>query len=165
MGYFTFTDASVEHPRKDLYGYHRDDIIGYDGYVKVICPDNTEIEEECYEGYGRFGGKDIYELVTDWNRTDLKKIFSEMPEKKWGYELKDVAILYGEGASEEEVTQYIKDHNLTGFCFSNGKWKRSIGITIASDDDYHKKLRYPIKLTTKKRKHGYDNLFISFSTQ
>lgn len=29
------------------------------------------IEEHCYDGYGRFGGRDVYALVAEWNRPDL----------------------------------------------------------------------------------------------
>jgi len=35
--------------------------------VFVLCPDGTKIEEKVYEGYGEFGGRDIYQLVAEWN--------------------------------------------------------------------------------------------------
>lgn len=35
--------------------------------VYVLCPDGTVIEETNYEGYGEFGGHDIYALVAKWN--------------------------------------------------------------------------------------------------
>ncbi len=33
----------------------------------VVCPDDTAIREDCYDGYGDFGGYDIYELVAQWH--------------------------------------------------------------------------------------------------
>ena len=35
--------------------------------VYVLCPDGEIIEETDYEGYGIFGGRDIYQLVAEWN--------------------------------------------------------------------------------------------------
>ena len=33
----------------------------------VVCPDGTTIYEDRYEGYGDFGGDDIYEFVAQWH--------------------------------------------------------------------------------------------------
>lgn len=77
MGFFTWTDAR-RNPRKLKCGdYSSADKIGYGGYAKIVCPDNTEIIEPYYEGYGMFDGKDIYDLVVDWNKTYLKDIFDK----------------------------------------------------------------------------------------
>lgn len=35
--------------------------------VYVLCPDGSKIYEPNYEGYGIFGGRDIYALVVEWN--------------------------------------------------------------------------------------------------
>jgi len=35
--------------------------------VYVLCPDGTKIREDRYQGYGEFGGKDVYELFAQWN--------------------------------------------------------------------------------------------------
>lgn len=35
--------------------------------VYVLCPDGKKIKEENYNGYGDFGGQDIYALLADWN--------------------------------------------------------------------------------------------------
>lgn len=36
----------------------------------VICPDDSLIKETDYEGYGIFGGHDIYALLAKWNAPD-----------------------------------------------------------------------------------------------
>jgi hypothetical protein len=41
--------------------------------VYVLCPDGTKLKEKNYEGYGDFGGRDIYALVAQWNRPELCK--------------------------------------------------------------------------------------------
>ena len=38
--------------------------------VCVLCPDGEKIIEDSYEGYGVFGGKDIYALFAKWNAPD-----------------------------------------------------------------------------------------------
>lgn len=76
MDCWTYTDARHVPSKKKDGGFHARDIIGYGGYAKVVCQDNTEIEELYYDGYGILGGKDIYALVTEWNRADLLNIFA-----------------------------------------------------------------------------------------
>lgn len=46
------------------------------GTAYVVMPDGGYIYEDDYDGYGRFGGQDVYDLVADWNR----KYLSEHPE-------------------------------------------------------------------------------------
>ncbi len=35
--------------------------------VYLLCPDGMKIREDCYDGYGKFGGEDVYELFVRWN--------------------------------------------------------------------------------------------------
>lgn len=39
--------------------------------IYVLKPNGTAIYEEYYEGYGVFGGEDIYALVARWNKPEL----------------------------------------------------------------------------------------------
>lgn len=39
----------------------------------VLCPDGTAMHEYNYDGYGNFAGRDIYNLVADWNREFLSQ--------------------------------------------------------------------------------------------
>lgn len=53
--------------------------------VFMIAPDGRYWEEKCYEGYGEFGGKDIYELIAELNgeKSDrsigIRLIFKDNP--------------------------------------------------------------------------------------
>lgn len=162
MGYFTWTDGKKE-PRTNKYGeYHRADLIahgGYDGFCKVVCPDNTEIIEPYYQGYGRFGGKDIFDLVVDWNKEHLKDIFQRLENKNpkfWGKEFANLAAAY----QEDDADRFQKELDALSaqFPIMEKEWKRHIGITIGNDYEDNKELPYPIKITSKKWHVAYDNL-------
>lgn len=167
MGYFTWTDARCE-PRLTKHGdYRASDTVGYDGYAKIICPDNTEIVESSYEGYGIFDGKDVYDLVVDWNRAYLTEIFDKLAAENpdhWGCYLKQLAAYYQSGdekAFSAELTRLAQNEDLP---FIRGEWKRTIGITIACGDQ-NAGLPYPIKITTTKRHKSYDELVPSHVCQ
>ena len=66
MGSFSWLFADTNNT-KNLRANRR-------GYV--ACPDGTFICEPCYETYGIFDGKDVYDLVVDWNR----KFIAENPD-------------------------------------------------------------------------------------
>ena len=166
MGYFTWTDAR-RHPRKRKSGeYVAADRVGYGGYAKVVCPDNTEIIETYYEGYGDFDGHDIYDLVVDWNKNYLSDIFNKKSEDSWGYELKELAIAFQSDdvlKLREEIDRLIESGQY-GSYFRN-EWKRHIGIAIACDDEDNRNLPFPIKITTTKWHRKYDELVPSCNCQ
>lgn len=37
----------------------------------LVCPDDSIIEEDNYNGYGIFGGRDAYALLSEWNDPEL----------------------------------------------------------------------------------------------
>lgn len=166
MGYFTWTDARRE-PRLLKNGdYAIADKIGYGGYAKVVCPDNTEIIEHYYDGYGEFDGHDIYELVVDWNKEYLEEIFGRMSEGHWGYRLKEVAIAFqndNEAKMREEIERLITSGIEARWL--KDEWKRHIGIAIACDDEDNRNLPFPIKITTTKWHRKYDELYPSCNCQ
>lgn len=166
MGYFTWTDAR-RHPKVLKSGdYAAADKIGYGGYAKVVCPDNTEIVEKYYEGYGEFDGKDIYDLVVDWNRAFLEEIFDKMSEDHWGYHLKELAIAYQnyDAAKMYAEIERIVKLEIEPKWFRE-EWKRTIGITIACNDEDNNNLPFPIKITTTKWHRKYDELVPSCNCQ
>lgn len=136
---------------------------------KEFCDEyGVRIKERCYDGYGNFGGYDIYDLVANWNREYLSK----HPEHEFGYakERAKFVAKYKEKHPEyeEHIDFKVSDKgwykayaNLSnskedvlelakGDCTRwNGfpiEW-RTIGIDIACYDEDNATLPYPIKIT------------------
>ena len=166
MGFFTWTDARRVPKQRKNGDYVAADKIGYGGYAKVVCPDNTEIIEHYYDGYGEFDGHDIYDLVVDWNKAYLEDIFNRMSEDSWGYRFKEIAIAFQNDdtyALHKEIARLIdsgKDPQ-----WLRDEWKRHIGIAIACSDEDNMNLPFPIKITTIKWHKKYDELYPSCSCQ
>lgn len=169
MGYFTWTDARKEPKILKNGDYASADKINYGGYAKIVCPDNTEIVETYYEGYGIFGDKDVYDLVVDWNKNHLESIFNNLLSKDpahWGAHLKNLAVFYQNDDTaklEAEINRLVS----TGkeMPFFKEEWKRTIGITIACGEEENKALPFPIKITSTKWKKTYDELHPSYYCQ
>ena len=117
------------------------------------------IYEECYDGYGRFGRYDVYDLLAEWNREYLNESMLRKPRRgQWRDEDEEyylnavtrynntVKVLekYKSGASDEEMSKFCEE---VGYGW--GEWKRSIGIDIGCYDEQNAALPYPIKITTK----------------
>lgn len=171
MGFFTFTDARC-HPDSisKIRGgtYAKSDIINYDGYARLLCPTGADIIETSYEGYGIFGGHDVYELVTEWNRTHLKRIFSELADTDKAKsdstfpQIRKAAEIYACCTADEHIDAAIKQ-NISDPHIRQ-RWKRCIGIAIAYGEN-NLRLPYPIKITKWKSKGRYDTLYPSLVTQ
>ena len=112
--------------------------------VYVLIPERFgggHVTEGCYEGYGRFGGHDVYDLVAEWNRTeaDFHGVEGE-GWSEWHFHGRDKAeecfSAFRDGTDDAEMQErFGKDY------------KRIIGIIIAAYDDDNARLRYPIKIT------------------
>lgn len=167
MGYFTWTDARREPTTTKSGDYALKDKIPYGGYAKIVCPDNTEIVEKHYEGYGEFNDQDVYDLVVDWNKDHLKEIFDRKLAKDpdcWGKELYEIAIAYqnDDATLQDKVDALVAT---TNHPYLKNEWKRNIGITISCNDDDNASLPYPIKITSTKWHKAYDDLVPSCSCQ
>ena len=97
------------------------------------------IEEKCYEGYGEFGGHDIYDLVADWNKDYL--YLNESSSKDWA----DWAFKGNAQRCFDEFSSGVADVTMRER-YGND-YKRTIGIVIACHDEDNASLRYPIKIT------------------
>lgn len=159
MGQFSWLDCIT---KEQIIDNRREDV-----YVLVPKEFRNEyglrIKETYYDGYGNFGGYDIYDLVADWNREYLSK----HPEHEFGYapvraefvkELQKENPEYKEkidfkisdkswykayadlSKSREEVVDTITD------AVFGPEW-RFIGIEIACYDEDNAVLPYPIKIT------------------
>ena len=117
MGQFSWLDCKTEEQIVD--DKVRD--------VYVLVPKEFgggHIKETCYDGYGRFGGHDIYDLVVDWNREHLEEYRHDRTFKcLW---------LQGCDSVEEALAKFEK---------------RTIGISIACYDEDNARIKYPIKIT------------------
>jgi hypothetical protein len=97
------------------------------------------IRETHYEGYGVFGGYDVYELIAKWNRSEIPEIVGKMKAGEW------VCT-----ASEEDIEKliaYYKDETKV----SDLRW---LGIMMACYDEDNFALKYPIKITTEEMDYG-----------
>ena len=92
------------------------------------------IEEESYDGYGRFGSRDIFDLVAEWNRKELnEKMFKEKPQKKsygglWSYEIEK---LKEQGLSDEEIKQ--RDDEAQETNYQNALRRRECSVRRLED--------------------------------
>ena len=173
MGCFTWTLANKEEIRKDGSDYLLSCKLRYGGKGVIVCPDNTYIVENKYEGYGIFDGKDIYDLVVDWNRPFLEMIFDKLKSRAdkdknpwgyhsppWGYHLRDIAIAYQHG-DNETISRLLEKLSP----LERQEWKRIIGIAIACEDENNDSLPYPIKITDSTDVAPYPLLGISHNCQ
>lgn len=67
MGFFSWKTADTNRSISNKYS-----VCGTFP-VYVLCPDGTKIREDNYDGYGNFGGRDIYALFAQWNKPDACK--------------------------------------------------------------------------------------------
>lgn len=175
MGYFTFTLANRQQKIERDGDYARSCVLGYGSYGAILCPDGTLIKEPCYEGYGVFDGKDVYELVVDWNRDHLLEI-PKLPDfKEWGcYTDRHKAALKAYSEHDDaafkkaiaDLAAFGDEPAMRGVPFSEQvrEWKRTTGIYIACSNNAL--LPYPIKIVNcRKRPRPYSFYPASDSTQ
>ena len=125
--------------------------------VYALVPDGAPLKETEYEGYGVFGGQDIYDLVADWNR----KYLSEHPEfivpqcgRMWNKEAGAWVPVPAKKVSDFEwyylyadLSKTRKDIEQEMRGLRGRLWEyRYIGIDIACYDIQNAVLPYPIKL-------------------
>lgn len=146
MGQFSWMFADTDNQKA----------LNVNGKAYVLCPDGIVIFEECYDGYGRFGGNDIYELVADWNRKYISEANVRKPRREQ-YENTE----QGEKWFQEALERY-KNHCQRMKDFMSGEsdeymeenygydWKRCIGIDIACYDKENAALKYSIKICKDK---------------
>ena len=114
--------------------------------VYVLIPKEFgggHIVEHCYDGYGHFGGHDIFDLVADWNRKDLSENSNfVLPYSNEQIKNKDWYEFYADlNLTREEVVEKTKEKSNRFF-----EW-RYIGIALSCYDEDNEALSYPIKIT------------------
>lgn len=137
---------------------------GYDGApqtVYLLNPFGEPYKETDYEGYGKFGGRDVYELVAEWNRSYLSEANLRKPERSQYFADKEGARAYHRAKEKYKLQcegikafasgatdDYMRAIYGEVFAWRGGEsdWKRCLGIAIACYDEQQIKLRYPIKI-------------------
>jgi hypothetical protein len=79
MGFFSFTTSDTQESILNIYSS------GLIRNVYMILPDDSYFEEGGYEGYGEFGGKDVYEVIAELNGKSSRNegidlVFKNNPE-------------------------------------------------------------------------------------
>lgn len=164
MGFFTWTLAN-RTPKMLKCGtdYAAQCKLRYYGYGAVVCPDNTIIQEPCYEGYGVFDGKDVYDLVVDWNKNYLTDIPKLPGFKPWGDTEAMFAVLKAIQEDDQDALEKTIDAVAVHDPFMRAEWKRIVGIYIACENNVL--IPYPIKIVDCVRPKPYNQLRPSISTQ
>lgn len=123
-----------------------------DTYLLVPKPFQEEygkaIHETCYDGYGHFGGYDVYELVALWNRDCLPKTTHALQEPK----LENYGGLYDfeketlrrKGCTEEEIkiadkNEKIKSYNMALETYKSNLQKMDDFANGVSDSEMQKR--------------------------
>ncbi|MFP3156023.1 hypothetical protein LQZ18_16685 [Lachnospiraceae bacterium ZAX-1] len=110
MGFFSWITSDTQRSISNAYS-NKETFPVY-----VLCPDGAVIEEKDYKGYGKFGGRDIYALVAQWNRPEgCKNTDGEWMDdcdcRKLGveiacYDKNNVALTYPIKIVEDGTLQY-----------------------------------------------------------
>lgn len=133
---------------------------GLPGTVYLLNPFGEPYKESHYEGYGEFGGRDVYDLVVEWNREYLTPDQIAAPKRSdyeagaegdtyyaravQKHDMYCCAIRdYANGASDDYM--FKKYGRVLGYG-DGSDWKRCLGIRLACYDEDHVKLKYPIKI-------------------
>lgn len=163
MGYFTWTLANKKPVKLQNGEYATSCKLKYGQYGAILCPDNTLIKEPCYEGYGMFDDKDVFDLVVDWNKNYLADITRNIPSTyPTDDDIKKAAIAYQEDRFSDLdsiVTRLAKKIP----CLKS-EWKRWVGIMI-TDGERNETIPYPIKIVSLHKPIPYNDLAPSIHTQ
>ena len=82
MGFFSWKTADTNKSIPNIYAEEDFGVKGFTVYM--LSPDGRKWKEAAYEGYGRFGGQDIYLLIAELNglvgedETDLRRSAIDM---------------------------------------------------------------------------------------
>lgn len=92
------------------------------------------IYESYYDGYGRFGRYDVYDLIVEWNKEIIPEIIEKIQVCEWECSVGEIEL--------ENLRKYF-DGEDTSIPV------RELGIILACYDEDNFRLKYPIKITSK----------------
>jgi len=76
----------------------------------LVCPDDSVIEEDFYEGYGVFGGRDAYALLAKWNDPNLEDDPVMEGQDDEDYRDQGINIAFGDAPIEYPLKFVAKDY-------------------------------------------------------
>ena len=123
--------------------------------VAVLIPKEFgggRIIEKSYEGYGVFGGHDVFELLLKWNQKYLTPENLEKPNvDDYGVDKRSrenyLTALHEYECLCELISDYkngMSSQKLSKKYWSD--WKRDLGIEVGDDEDRRARLKYPLKI-------------------
>lgn len=130
------------------------------GTVYLLNPFGEPYKETDYEGYGEFSGKDVYDLVVEWNREYLTPDQVTAPKRSHYQAGAEGDTYYARAVQKHDMVcraikdyaqgatdAYMREKYGTVLGYGDGSdWKRCLGIQLACSDEDHVKLKYPIKI-------------------
>ena len=96
------------------------------------------IYESCYDGYGRFGRYDVYDLIPEWNKDMIPEIIRRIKARNWKCSTNENDI--------KNLRNCYEGKSIT----CELRW---FGIVMACYDEDNFTLEYPIKITTKEMEY------------
>ncbi len=119
---------------------------GHEAYL--MLPHGGYLYESFYDGYGNFAGKDVYELVAEWNREYLATHPEFVLSSNFGYIMTDGSYKqHPFKVSENSWYKAYADLTLTKEEVAKAACHfRDIGIAIACEDVHNAAIPYPIKV-------------------
>lgn len=92
------------------------------------------IYESCYDGYGRFGGYDVYDLISEWNKEIIPEIIERARNDNW--------VCFINERDIDNLQAYYDGKEIS----CELRW---LGIMMACYDEDNEALKYPIKISTQ----------------
>ena len=161
MGFYTFTFANKTAVKNKNGDFAAGCVAPYGGYSAILTPDNKLIKEPCYEGYGKWDDRDIFQLLAEWNKSDIPRLVDTgAMDGTWYTE--DIAPVAKAWALGDETLAKTLAAQSKAFVFPD-ELQRTIGIWLNTRPDI---LKFPIKIVSvKNRCPAYDTLPPSIQTQ
>ena len=118
------------------------------GSAFVLFPNEKHIYESDYEGNGVFNGRDIYEMVVEWNEEYLSPTMFLPP---YASNYTDLRAFADAKRVHDKLCGMIDDLLTYPSTYMSAKYgsgyKHDIGVAIAGTDEQNLKLPFPIKIS------------------
>ena len=104
MGFFSW-ECAVS--KKDIMNRHTRQGATH---CVLVCPDDSIIEEDDYDGYGVFGGRDAYDLLAFWNNPDLVDDPDAQGQNDWQYRDEGIMLHFSDKPIPFPLKFVLREH-------------------------------------------------------